>query len=272
MILKITKSAILLIAIFFTTTYVNAQSGDFEFLFEGTANDGTELEGFSNFGSGGSTAVANGNLTFTFGLNTSGFELNPPASTINIEKANFPYLAIKLSAIPAARQYMYCKTNAGSWYKNKVNPILDSGLEAVNVVYWNMSGDDFKTTPLPDGAIARLIFNLEPTDKTATPSVDVAWIKSFASVQAIADYAGVTLGVNDVVNQSKVKIISGDNKISVKYCEPNTLVEIFDLLGRNLHSSTVNNNTSVNIKTAGICIVKLTNTDGSVITKKTLVY
>ena len=155
----------------------------FEFLFD-TEDD---TEGWTGFG-GGTFSVASGSLTFTYGSATSGFELNPPVTSIGLDKTNFPYLAIKLSETPTVRRFMYCKVGStGSWYLGKANPPADEALDAVNVFYYDLSGANFPDVTLPDGEITRLIFNLQTDD--GSTKVDVDWIKTFASLEDIKAYA-----------------------------------------------------------------------------------
>ncbi|MDO7173763.1 T9SS type A sorting domain-containing protein [Mariniflexile sp. AS56] len=264
---KITQVSMLFIALFFITTNVKAQSGDFEFLFE-TAGD---TEGFTSF-SGGAFSVAGGSLTFTYGASTAGFELNPPSSAINLDGTNFPYLAIQLSNTPFARTMFYLKTNGtGAWYDNKTTRgEVDSALNSQHIYFFDMSGAHFTTTALTNGAIERIIFGLDNTgDTSGTTSVNVGWIKTFASVQAIKDYAAAhPLSVNDIANKSQTKIITGDNKIDIVKCELNAKVQVFSLLGQEVHSSVAKSTQlSIPFFSKGVYVVKIAG-ETSVLTKK----
>jgi hypothetical protein len=267
---KITQLAIVLIAIF-SINMSFAQSGDFEFLFE---TDG-DTEGFSSFSSGAFT-VSNGSLTYTYGAATSGFELNPPSSVINLDGTNFPYLAIKLSNTPFARTMFYLKTNGtGKWYDNKTTRgEVNVGLNAQHIFLFDMSGDHFTTTALSDGAIERMIFALDNTgDTSGTTSVDVEWIKTFASVGAVETYAAAqVLSTHDVVAGTKTNILSGDNAINIKNAEINSKIEVYNLTG-GLVSSIISTSSelSIVVATEGIYIVKISG-ESSVITDKVIVY
>ncbi|WP_430933830.1 DUF6383 domain-containing protein [Saccharicrinis sp. 156] len=255
---------ILLFAFCLATFNLSAQSGDFEFLFD-TDED---KEGWVTF-NGGAISVASGSLTYTYGISTDGFQLNPPSEDIYVEKANYPYLAMQLSHQPAIRTYMYCKVNGvGAWYGNKVNAIDDAVVNAANVFYYDLSGDNFPDVALADGKIDRLIFNLE--DGTHT-TVDVDWIKTFASVEAIKTYANIqSTDLGDDVNQQQTKVISGRNKIYIQQCELNAKVEVFDISGRFVHSSVATTNELSIASDKGIFIVKVSG--DSTITQKVVVF
>lgn len=262
---SITQYTILLVALFFINFNLTAQTGDFEFLFE---TDG-DLEGFQSFGTGGTSTVASGRLTFTYGSSTSGIELNPPSTNIYIDKNNYKYLAIKLSGTPSLRRYMYCKTSAGGWYGNKANPPADVELDAANIFYYDISGDNFPTSALPDGLITRIIFNFEDATES---SIDIDWIKTFESREAIIAYAGLTLGLDDIDNKFKTKIISSNNKIDIKNCELNAKIEVFNLAGVLVNTTiAVSSDFSIPIYYKGVYIVKIS-VESLVDSTKVIVY
>lgn len=274
---KITQVSMLLIALFFMNTELSAQTdGDFEFLFDSTATDGTELEGWTNFGKNGAISVANGNLTYTYGDATAGFEVYPPSTPINLNKTNFPYLAIQLSHTPAARVLLHFKTGTiAAWYDSKTtNGEVDATLNGAHVFLFDLSGDHFTTTGIEDGEIGRIIFALDNSgDAEAKTSVDIAWIKTFASVQAIKDYAAANpvLSTTNITNESQTQIISGTNNINIKGCELNANVQVFNVFGQSVYATIANSDElSINIATTGIYIVKVSGENGT-ITKKTLV-
>lgn len=261
---KITQLSILLIALFFMNA--NAQSGDFEFLF----NTDADLEGWTSW-NGGALAVSGGVLTYTYSGSNTGMELNPPATAIDINETANPYIAIKLSSEPE-RMNFFC--NIG-WYKETTiggvsNYVVDAELNAANVFYFDFfSQYDSPLKDLPDGAVTRIIYRLQ---HATAASVDIEWIKTFASREAIAAYAGVTLSA-DEFSKSQISILSGDNKIKVNRCELNSKIQVFDLLGKRVKSLiTKSNEVDINLNTEGVYIVKVEDTSGSVFTKKAIVY
>ncbi|CAH8283512.1 putative secreted protein (Por secretion system target) [Mariniflexile fucanivorans] len=271
---KITQVSMLFVALFFMNVNLNAQSADFEFLFD---TDG-DTEGFI----GGT--VAQGALKFDYGSNVKRFDYAPTTGTspLRLDKTNFPYLAMQLSAVPNTRHYVFIDVDGigQGWYLDKGNPITDPDLIAQNIIFYDMAGENFdldnnNATPLvgldDSGAkvIDRLLFNFY--DDSGVTSVYVGWIKTFASVQAIKDYAAAnpfTLGVNDVANKSLTKVISGENKIDIVKCELNAKVQVFDLLGKQVHSSVAKStNLSIPFFNKGIYVVKISG-EASVLTKK----
>lgn len=268
---NIKQISILLIALFFINTNLEAQSGNFEFLFETLGDE----EGFT-----GATVITAGNLTFSYDGSTASTKrfdfiapTSAPLSIVSLKKADFPYLAIKLSNLPSARQYMFLETTSsagiknGKWYQNKSNPVVESVFSDNNILYYHIAGANFTTTELEDGYIDRLLFNYA-NDTAGT--VDIDWIKTFASVTAIADYAGLTLGLNDVL-KTETKFITRKNKIDIRGCDINAKVEVFSLLGQRVFSGvSKSNEASVDIGSSGIYIVKIAGESG-VLTKKVLV-
>jgi hypothetical protein len=261
--IQLSKILVLLIMLPFMSTNIEAQSGDFEFLFSEDGN----TEGWVVFGDG-TIAVQSEVLTYTYGSNTAGFQLNPPSSDIYIDKTDYPYLAIQLSSQPSERTYMYCKVSgAGGWYENKSNAVTDEDLNALNVFYYDLNGN-FPTDTLADGLIDRLIFNLSDT---VNATVDVDWIKTFASVQDIKDYVTLSTGLDDIVNESETKIFSGEGEIKVQNCELNSKIEIYDISGRFMNSSiALTNEITINCD-RGIYIVKVSNETTTQI-EKVIVY
>lgn len=150
-----------------------------------------DTEGFS----GGAVTTA-GNFTWPYGGSTSRFDFiaptSEPFSTMSLKKEEYPYLAMKVSAIPNGRQYMFLETTGddsgvkyGKWYKNKVNPDPIVGLIDKNIIVYDIGGANFTTTKLEDGLINRMLFNF--TD-SAGGSLDIDWIIAFKSIEELEAY------------------------------------------------------------------------------------
>ncbi|WP_159017822.1 T9SS type A sorting domain-containing protein [Algibacter sp. L3A6] len=267
---KTTQLPMLLIALFFMNAGLNAQSGDYEYLF----NTDGDAEGFVGFNNANPLEVSGGVMTYTYEDATDGFQMEMPTPTTYLDKNNYPYMAIKLSHTPASRVLMYLKTaGTGAWYKNKIAyGEADTDLNNDHIFFFDISGDNFTTSALNDGAIERIILALDNTGDLTDPirtTVDVEWIKTFVSIQAIKNYVE-PLSNRDVANRSLTKIISGENKIDIVKCELNAKVQIFDLLGKQLHSSVAQfSNVSIPFYNQGVYIVKITG-EASVFAKKIL--
>ncbi|CAH8283514.1 putative secreted protein (Por secretion system target) [Mariniflexile fucanivorans] len=241
------------------------EPGEFEFLFE-TVGD---TEGWSN------GSVADGVFTFTYGSSTKRFDLIDPPSSVSLNKANFPYLAIQFTATPSVRRYMFLETTSsggtkvGAWYKNKANPEPDPDLDPVNVFYYNMAGANFTTTELEDGQINRLLFNC--SDDTGATTVGVAWIKTFASVQAIKDYAAAHPLSVDALKHDVVTIYP--NPVKGSFTITKSLgadVEIYNVVGKLLAKTKIENNEQqidISNFVSGIYFVRIKN-NGIITTKK----
>jgi hypothetical protein len=268
MIKKITQLSMLFTALFFMNLNLTAQSGDFEFLFD---TDG-DAEGFASWGGG--VNVANGVLTLTYdsGESNNGIQANPPTATQYLNKATHPIMAIKLSAAPSR---MDAFVNLGWWKETTTkSSVVDADFNDEFIYYWNFTdGWDKSTKEFADGNVKldRIILKILGNG-LADETVDISWIKSFATVTDLATYAGVTLGVNDAESVSKTKVLSGKNKIEVKNCELNASVEVFDITGRLVRTTNAaSSNLSFSLDVKGIYIVKISG-EKSVITEKVLAY
>jgi hypothetical protein len=161
-------------------------TGRLKFLF----NVQGDSEGFAN----GAVTTA-GNFTWPYGGSTSRFDFIAPKvepfSTMSLKKDEYPYLAMKVSAIPDGRQYMFFETTSdsgvkyGKWYKNKKNPDPIVGLIDKNIIVYDIAGANFTSTKLEDGLINRLLFNF--TD-SAGGTIDVDWIIAFKSIAELEAY------------------------------------------------------------------------------------
>lgn len=148
-----------------------------------------DTEGFS-----GASVITAGNLTFSYGGTTKRFDFiaptSEPFSTMSLKKEEYPYLAIKVSAIPNGRQYMFLETTSaggtkyGKWYKNKVNPDAHA-LNVDGILIYDIAGSNFTDIKLEDGLINRLLFNF--TDDAAA-TVDIDWIIAFKSIEELESY------------------------------------------------------------------------------------
>jgi hypothetical protein len=268
MIKKITNLMMFIVALFFMNQNVSAQSGDFQFLFD---TDG-DAEGFVSWG--GSVSVANGVLTLAYnsGDSNNGIQANPPAATQYLNKGTHPIMAIKLSAAPSR---MDAFVNLGWWKETTTKSYaVDADFNDEFIYYWNFTDDwDKPIKQFADGNVelARIIIKILGNG-VADETVDISWIKSFASVTDLASYAGVTLAINDVASISKTKVVSGLDKIEIKNCELNASVEVFDITGRLVRTAkAVSSNLSLSLDVKGIYIVKISG-QKSIIAKKAIAY
>lgn len=270
---KITQVSMLFIALFFMNVTLNAQSGDYEYLF----NTDGDAEGIT-IRSGGPIEVAGGVLTYTHG----GTGINLPIGNL-IDKTNFPYIAVQMEQLNGRLEF-FLRTDdgVGGWYNETDVEAdervdlweYDETLNSQGVYFWNVNYEfwDKPAEALTDGGTLDLVI-MRLSDGTPN-NTKINWIKTFASIEAIDAYAAAnpfpTLGVNDVA-QSQTRIISGVNKIDINKIELNAKVQVFDLLGKSLFSSVAKSDRlSIDINTTGVYIVKIVGAS-SVITKKVLV-
>lgn len=269
---KITQLSMLLIALFFMNVCLNAQSGNYEYLFETNGDS----EGITARG-GGSITVSGGVLTYTHG----GTGIDLPTGNL-VDKTNFPYIAVQVDELDG-RLELFIRTNdgVGGWY-NETNVEADGRIdyweydETLNgqgVYYWNLNythwdGDDESLTD--GGTIDLAIIRLSDGVSTS-----LNWIKTFASVQDIANYAAAnpfpSLSTSDILNTPKALVFSANKEIKIQNCEINAEVGVYNLLGKQLYYSVAKSDElSVKINQTGVYIVKI-KTHNGVLTKKTIV-
>ena len=255
-------------------------AGQFEFLFETNNN----FEGWSSFNNPGTTSmsVTSGALQATYAATAGYLGIQYPAD-LEFSSAH-PYVAIKIDHLPAGRMAFYM---ANGWYNNDkegFSSLANTTLNNSGIYVYDLSanGPGFGSSAkkiFTDNEnytdTNRIIFLIDENDTSSTSNStynDIEWIKNFASIQDIIDYAGVTLAVNDV---QKEVISMYPNPVKSSFTITNHLganVEIFDMVGRLILKSSIKSNKQsidINHFKKGMYLIRV-NSNGSILSKKIL--
>ncbi|MDW5290195.1 PA14 domain-containing protein [Formosa sp. PL04] len=252
--------------------------GAFEFLFD-TNND---FEGWTDFNNPGTTslAVTSGELQSNYS-NTNGYFGIQYEDDIEFSSEH-PYLAIKIDHLPASRFSFYM---ASGWYNNDKNGFSNLQNVALNdagIYIFDLSenGPGFGasgTQLFADGTnyidTNRVIFIIDDADTSGTTNAsynDIEWIKNFASLDDIFEYAGLTLSIKDE-KQDLVSLYP--NPIKNKFTVTNSLgsnLELYNIVGKVLLKRSLESNKEeldISYLNSGIYFVRIMNA-GKVINKK----
>ncbi|MHA7943861.1 carbohydrate-binding protein [Formosa sp. 3Alg 14/1] len=254
--------------------------GEFEFLFD-TNND---FEGWADFNNPGTTSmtVTSGELQSNY-LNTNGYFGIQYIDDIEFSSAH-PYVAIKIDHLPASRFSFYM---ANGWYNNDKNGfsnLQNVALNSAGIYVFDLSenGPGFGssgTQIFPDGSnyidTNRVIFIIDDGDTSGTSNTtynDIEWIKNFASLEDIAEYAGLTLSITDN-KQDSISLFP--NPVQSKFTITNSQgahLEVYNMLGKVLFKRQLESNkeeVDISHLSGGIYFVRTVN-NGRVSIKKIL--
>ncbi|MDO7173764.1 PA14 domain-containing protein [Mariniflexile sp. AS56] len=252
--------------------------GQFEFLFD---IDG-DFEGWTSFNNPVATsmAVISGKLQATYPA-TNGYLGIQHQADLEFS-VDHPYVAIKIDHLPASRMSFYM---ASGWYNNDkdgFSNVANTTLNNQGIYVFDLStnGPGFgsgKTQVFASGTnytdTNRIIFLIDDNNTSSTTNAtynDIEWIKNFASLQDIAAYAGLTLGVNSL-KQDVVSIYP--NPVKGSFIVSQGLgadVEIYNIVGKLLTKEKIENNKEqIDISgfVSGIYFVRISN-NGIMTTKK----
>ncbi|MDO7173765.1 GDSL-type esterase/lipase family protein [Mariniflexile sp. AS56] len=217
-------------------------SGEFEFLFD---TDG-DFEGWTSFNNPSTTsmAVTSGELQATYAATNGYLGIQ---HQVDLEfSSTHPYLAIKIDHLPASRMSFYM---ASSWYNNDkdgFSSLANTTLNNAGIYVYDLStngpGFGASSTQIFNEGLNytdtnRVIFLIDDNKTSGTTNAmynDIEWIKNFTSLEDIAAYAGLTLGVIDL-KQDEVSVYPNpvNNILTVNI--PNTKFKtytVIDLNGR----------------------------------------
>lgn len=79
-----------------------------------------------------------------------------------------------------------------------------------------------------------------------------------------------TLGINDFLSNSNVKVLTNGNKISVKNVTSNSKIEVFNISGAIVKTVNATSDTDFQLETSGLYIVKIVSAEGEKSVKVTV--